>query len=87
MPNGDRVPFRFGNGPPSMDHTSDSSETFLHKSRSRLVTIRFSRRWRRLAAARRRLRRLNLLRRASRSLRLIPPALDVLVWDKVLLFL
>ena len=93
MPNGTRYPFRIGprrdphhpHGSPSPLHTSDSSDTFVHKLRSRLIVVRYSRRWRRRAALR--LRHLARLRRAFILFRLIPESLEVPVWDNVLLFL
>ena len=46
MPNGDRRPFRIGEGSPSPSHTSDSEDTERHKRRYHQHQVEVTLRWR-----------------------------------------
>ena len=54
MPNGDRTPFRLGNGSPSPSHTSDSDDTREHKRRHHHIRVDVVLRWRSLTIKARR---------------------------------
>ena len=54
MPNGDRRPFRIGEGSPSPAHTSDSDDTREHKRRFHWLRVEGVLRWRSLAIRARR---------------------------------
>ena len=46
MPDGDRTPFRIGQGSPSPAHTSDSEDTTSHKRRYHQYQVEVALRWR-----------------------------------------
>ena len=54
MPNGDRKPFRVGDGSPSPSHTSDSDDTREHKRRFYRLRVEGILRWRALTIRARR---------------------------------
>ena len=54
MPNGDRRPFRIGEGSPSPAHSSDSEDTRGHKRRYHQYQVEGMLRWRSLAIRARR---------------------------------
>ena len=54
MPNGDRRPFRIGEGSPSPSHTSDSEDTERHKRRYHQHQVEGALRWRTMVVRARR---------------------------------
>ena len=67
MPNGDREPYRIGEGCPSPVHTSDSEKTYDNKHRWHMLAFRYWHKWRRFVIRQRRRRTAGFLQRVLRK--------------------